>query len=91
MKFKLDGNEIISMRTASILPLAAKVVRWLNSRPDGDLYTTKDVCMHAGVSADRLNHVSNDPRLKDVCVRIPGRPLWWGSAKTIIEARKELA
>jgi hypothetical protein len=90
MKFKLDGKEVLSMRSATVLPVPVRIVRWLESRPDGDMYTTKDLCMHAAVSVDRLNHLSSDPRLIPVCLRIPGKPLWWGSSKTITEARKEL-
>jgi hypothetical protein len=88
MKFSHNGAEV---KVNPLLSLPDRVHRLLEMSADGELFTSREICVKVPVSLDRLSHTSCNPKLIPHTLRHPGRPLWWGSEKTIAAAKKELA
>ena len=87
MKFNHSGSEV------SINPLlsaADRMHRLLEKSADGELFTSREICVKLSLSYDRVTHVVYDPILLPNALRSPGKPTWWGSEKTIAAAKKEL-
>lgn len=88
MRFKNNGVEVSINPSLSTVD---RVHRWLESTADGELFRSRELCVKLSVGLDRLNHISCNPKVASNALRAPGKPLWWGSEKTIAAAKKELA